>query len=180
MPVNQSNLPGTSGKQANESYKNVLWDPMPTKIYAKLDSIDTELAWELCRADVTSQLLGNDCYGVPFIDEALVFEPFAVLGKINVMGKKYLKYLGQLDKLICPCENMAQFYQKKQRVDDERITGAGRIEQKFRYRISNMKDSIKKGIKICLDGVKVYDAQWAKSGGNRFLGHFHVFDALTL
>lgn len=114
-----------------ENFQGILWDAMPKKIFNRLNSIDTELSWELCRADVISQLLGDTAYAVPFLDEAKVFQPFSVIGKIKVGGKKYLKYLGHLKDLIAPCENMAQLYQEKKRVDDDYFTGGGRIEQVY-------------------------------------------------
>ena len=71
----------------NQNYRNVLWDPMPKRIFQELQTIDTEIAWELCRADVISRLAGLDAFAVPFLDEAKVFEPFAVIGKAGLAPK---------------------------------------------------------------------------------------------
>ena len=82
------------------NFKNTLWDPMPKQIFNALDSIDTGLAWELSRTDVISQLLGPEAYGVPFLDESKLFEPFAVIAKVIVKQKPFLKYIGRLQDLI--------------------------------------------------------------------------------
>ena len=157
----------THKKQKNKTmepdpnFKQILWDPMPRKVFNHLDSIDTELAWELCRTDIISQLLGRDAAGIPFLDEADVFRPFSVIGKVeNFAGKKCLQYLGQLKDLVRPTQNMAQFYQDQKRVDDSVITGGdadSRIEQDYYYRVSNMKGNLKKGIKVRIQGCKAYD-----------------------
>lgn len=149
------------------NFKNVLWDPMPKQIFNELNTIDTELSWELCRADIVSQLLGHEAFGIPFLDESHLFEPFAVCGKVKVRGKKYLKYFGRLPDLICPCQHPTQFYQTPKRVDDNEITqGSGPICQDFVYRVSNKKDCIKKGIKVRLTGLKCYDVQMTMNVGD--------------
>ena len=139
------------------NFKNTLWDPMPKQIFNALDSIDTGLAWELSRTDVISQLLGPEAYGVPFLDESKLFEPFAVIAKVIVKQKPYLKYIGRLQDLIMPCQHPTQFYQTPRRVNDNEITqNQGRINQDFFYRVSNKRGSIKKGVKIRLQKVKCY------------------------
>lgn len=144
----------------NQNYRNILWDPMPKKIFQELQTIDTEIAWELCRADVISRLAGLDAFAVPFLDEAKVFEPFAVIGKVMLNGVKALRYLGHLPNLVLPCPSESQFWQEPQEVDMDYLTnGNGEIDQDFYYRVSNMDhiDGIKKGVKIHLYGTKAYD-----------------------
>ncbi|XP_078489570.1 uncharacterized protein C11orf42-like [Ciona intestinalis] len=145
-------------------------EPMTPQIFDKLTSCDPGLAWELCRNYVGYQLLGHEAVTVPFLDEAYHFVPFGVVVKkskksshIGSSGKSSYAIIGSLANVTAPQVDKAPFNQRPEKVNDYNFN------PKFVYRISGMKDGVKKAIKIKISGSECYDVSLSMELGKLVL-----------
>ncbi|XP_039274277.2 uncharacterized protein C11orf42-like [Styela clava] len=150
-------------------------EPMAPHIYDKLTSCDPGLAWELCRNYIGYQLLGRDAVTVPFLDEAYHVVPFGVVVKkskktLSVPGTSFggssrssYAIIGSLANLTAPHVDKAPFRQRAERVYDYNFN------DKFVYRISGMKNGVKKAVKIKINGTECFDVSLSMELGKLVL-----------
>lgn len=149
-------------------------EPMAPHIYDKLTTCDPGLAWELCRNYIGYQLLGKEAVTVPFLDEAYHFVPFGIVvkrpkrsdrGPMTSFGRSRSSYaiVGSLSSLTAPQVDKGQFRQKAERVNDYTFN------DKFVYRISGVKNGVKKAVKIKINETECFDVSLSMELGKLVL-----------